>query len=155
MNPFTALGLPASPALTDEEVRAAWRRIAANTHPDRPDGGNPAAYAAAQAAWSQLRTPWGRSEALADLAVLPHIPDASAPAPLRWHAPFRAITVLPARMVKGRPWRLALRTLTATVAGYAAVRLVPGTPSAPSAVFGCFLWWLLTARADLAPPPGR
>ena len=39
MNPFTALGLPADPHLTDEQVRAAWRAIAAATHPDRPDGG--------------------------------------------------------------------------------------------------------------------
>ena len=42
MNPFTALGLPIRPDLTDEQVRTAWRTIAAATHPDRPDGGNPA-----------------------------------------------------------------------------------------------------------------
>ena len=155
MNPFAALGLPADPALTDEQVRAAWRRVAAATHPDRADGGNAAAYAAAQAAWSQLRTPWGRSEALADLAVLPHVPAAPAPAPLPWHAGFRAVAVLPARIGKGRPWRLLVRTAMAAAAAWAALLLVPGTPSAPAAVFGCFLWWLLTARADLAPPPGR
>ena len=40
MNPFTVLGLPTDPDLTDEQVRAAWRAIAAATHPDRPDGGN-------------------------------------------------------------------------------------------------------------------
>ena len=45
MNPFAALGLPADPDLTDEQVRAAWRTIAAATHPDRPDGGDPARYA--------------------------------------------------------------------------------------------------------------
>ena len=69
MNPFAALGLPARPGLTDEEVRAAWRQAAARTHPDRDDGGDPAAYTAAATAYAQLRTPWGRSEALADLAA--------------------------------------------------------------------------------------
>ena len=71
MNPFAALGLPAAAGLTDEEVRAAWRAHAARTHPDRDDGGDPAAYTAAATAYAQLRTPWGRSEALADLAPPP------------------------------------------------------------------------------------
>jgi hypothetical protein len=155
VNPFAALGLPASPALTDEQVRAAWRMIAAATHPDRGDGGNPPAYAAAAAAYQQLRTGWGRSEALADLVVLPHVPPAPAPHPVRWHALFTAAAVLPARIARGRPWRLAVRALVAAAAGYAAARLVPGTPSAPAVAVGCALWWLLTARADLAPPPGR
>jgi hypothetical protein len=155
MNPFAALNLPPGPALADEDVRAAWRTIAAATHPDRPDGGNPAAYANAQAAYDQLRTPWGRSEALADLAVLPHIPPAPAPGPPPWHAPFTAAGVLPARIVKGRPWRIAVRAIIAAAAGYAAARIAPGTPAVPADVTGCALWWLLSSRADLAPPPGR
>ena len=40
-NPFAALGLPARPDLTDEQVRAAWRAIAAATHPDRRTAGTP------------------------------------------------------------------------------------------------------------------
>ncbi len=40
MNPFTVLGLPTDPDVNDEQVRAAWRAIAAATHPDRPDGGD-------------------------------------------------------------------------------------------------------------------
>ena len=155
VNPFAALGLPASPTLTDADIRAAWRTIAAATHPDRPDGGNPSAYAAAQAAYAQLRTRWGRSEAFADLAVLPHIPPAPAPHPPGWLAVFRAAAVLPARIRKGRPGWLAARAAIAAGAAWIAVLLVPGTPSAPAAVTGCALWWLLTARADLAPPPGR
>ena len=67
-NPFRALGLPERPDLTDEQVRAAWRNIAAATHPDRPDGGDLARYTAASAAYAELRTPWARSEAYADLA---------------------------------------------------------------------------------------
>src|SRR6202035_5136368 len=59
---------PARPDLNDEQVRAAWRSIAAATHPDRPDGGDLARYTAASAAYAELRTPWGRSEAYADLA---------------------------------------------------------------------------------------
>jgi hypothetical protein len=46
-DPFTVLGLPANPGLTDDEVRSAWRRMAAATHPDRADGGDPARFAAA------------------------------------------------------------------------------------------------------------
>ena len=34
LNPFEALGLPERPDLTDEQVRAAWRKIAAATHSD-------------------------------------------------------------------------------------------------------------------------
>lgn len=67
-DPFAALGLAARPDLTDDDVRAAWRRIAAATHPDRADGGDPARFAAAAAAYTALRTRYGRGEALADLA---------------------------------------------------------------------------------------
>jgi len=55
-DPFTALGLRPSPGLTDDDIRAAWRRIAAATHPDRADGGDPAAYRDASAAYTVLRT---------------------------------------------------------------------------------------------------
>ena len=155
MNPFTALGLPASGGLSDEQVRAAWRAAAAATHPDRADGGNPAAYAAAEAAYAQLRTPWGRTEALADIGEHPQIPGPPGPHLLLWPALFRAAAVLPARVRRGRPRRLAARALLAAGASWAAVILVPGTPAAPAVAAGCALWWLLTARADLAPPPGR
>ena len=92
VNPFDALGLPARPDLTDEQVRAAWRAIAAATHPDRPGGGDVARYTAATAAYAVLRTPWGRSEAFADLGAtfddtspLPAVPplavDGAGPSP--------------------------------------------------------------------------
>jgi hypothetical protein len=67
-DPFAALGLPASPGLTDDDVRAAWRRLAAATHPDRADGGDPGRFAEAAAAYTELRTRYGRGEAYADLA---------------------------------------------------------------------------------------
>ena len=105
-NPFEALGLPERPDLTDEEVRAAWRKIAAATHPDRPDGGDLARYTAASAAYAELRTPWGRSEAYADLADRPDGP-VTAPIPVipgdddlpppPWQ-PLLAVVYLPARV---------------------------------------------------------
>jgi hypothetical protein len=67
-DPFTVLGLSPRPGLTDDEVRAAWRRVAAATHPDRADGGDAARFAAAAAAYTAIRTGFGRTEALADLA---------------------------------------------------------------------------------------
>jgi len=73
-DPFAALGLAAWPDLTDDDVRAAWRRIGAATHPDRADGGDPARFAAAAAAYTALRTRYGRGEALADLADLARRP---------------------------------------------------------------------------------
>jgi hypothetical protein len=156
VNPFTALRLPADPGLTDDQVRGAWRDIAAQTHPDRADGGDPAAYAAAAAAYSQLRTGWGRSEALVDLAAALYVPPPAAP-PGRppGTALWTAVAMLPARIWYGRPLRLAARALIATAAAIAAQALIPGTASAPAIVAGCALWLVLTARGDLAPPPGR
>jgi hypothetical protein len=69
-DPFAVLGLPARAGLTDDEVRAAWRRIAAAAHPDREDGGDPARFGAAAAAYVLLRTSFGRGEALADLGAV-------------------------------------------------------------------------------------
>jgi hypothetical protein len=158
VNPFDALRLPATAALTDDDVRAAWREAAAATHPDQDGGGDPAAYATAAAAYQQLRTGWGRSEALADLTAQPH--------PGTWHqkptvrprllaAGWRAAALLPARVRHGRPGRLAARTVIALAAAALAVTVTAGTPSAPAAAAGALLWWARTAPRDLAPPPGR
>src|SRR6476646_759391 len=123
-NPFEALGLPERPDLTDEHVRAAWRAIAAATHPDLPDGGDLARYTAASAAYAELRTPWGRSEAYADLADRPDGPDGPVTAPIPvipggddlpqppWQ-PLLALVYLPARVRRGRPLRLAVRAVIA------------------------------------------
>ena len=155
MNPFTALGLPATADLDDDQVRQAWRDIAAATHPDRTDGGDPAAYTAASAAYARLRTAWGRSEALADLAAEdPPVPQAGTGATGSVFA-WRAAVLLPGRIRRGRLARMAVRTLTAAGVAVSAVILIPGTPSAPAVVSGCALWWALTIRSDLAPPPGR
>jgi curved DNA-binding protein CbpA len=158
VNPFAALGLSPAAGIADAEVRAAWRDTAAATHPDRGDGGDPAAYAAAANAYAQLRTAWGRTEALADLAdrAPTGIPPPEPAARLgsvrsAWHA----VALLPARARRGRPARLAIRTAIAIAVAVLAALVIPGTPSAPAVVAGCALWWALTARGDLAPPPGR
>jgi len=150
-DPFTVLGLPAQPEVGDDEVRAAWRRIAAATHPDRADGGDPARFAAAAAAYTALRTRSGRGEALADLAA-PR-PRAGVPRPGApgWRRPHLGLARLLARVRRGRPGRLALR-LAAAAAVIAAVVAVAGwAPATPALITGVLTWLLLTARHDVAP----
>jgi hypothetical protein len=166
-NPFEALGLPARRDLTDEQVRAAWRAIAAATHPDRADGGDLAAYTAASAAYAELRTPWARSEAYADLAERAARagaePDTSPlpviggpePAPVPPWQPLLALWQLPARIRRGRPLVLAIRAIVAAALSLLVLRLAPGSPAAPADVLGLVLWFVLTGRRDLAPPPER
>jgi hypothetical protein len=159
MDPFAALGLPARPDLTDEEVRAAWRAVAAVTHPDRPDGGDVPRYTAAASAYAALRTPWGRSEAWADLAAGPYVPAPAAPAgpPITASAAStaRALLLVPARAWHGRPLRLLARAVAAAGLSLLVLRIAPGQPAGPAVVAGLITWFTLTARADLAPPPGR
>ena len=143
-DPFTVLGLPARPEVGDDEVRAAWRRIAAATHPDRADGGDPARFAAAAAAYTTVRTRSGRGEALADLAH-PGVPGRRRPLP--------GLARLPARIRHGRPARLALRLAVVAAASVAAVAVVGWTPASAAVITGVLTWLLLTARHDLAPPP--
>jgi hypothetical protein len=167
-DPFEALGLPACPDLTDEQVRAAWRQVAAATHPDRADGGDLTRYTAASAAYAELRTPWGRSEAFADLAEraildgepvtspLPVIPGAlGRPAEPSPTPPLMALAQLPARIRRGRPLRLLIRAAVAAALSLLVLRLVPGQPAALADVFGLGLWFVLTGRRDLAPSPER
>ena len=167
MNPFEALGLPARPDLPDQQVRAAWRAIAAATHPDRADGGDLARYTAASAAYAELRTPWGRSEAYADLVEqaeldgepvtgpLPAVPaDGTESGALPRH-PLAAALEFPARVRRGRPRRLLIRAALAAALSLAVLQLIPGTAAAPADVSGLIVWFALTGRRDLAPPPER
>jgi hypothetical protein len=181
MNPFAALGLPERPDLDDETVRAAWRHVAAATHPDRPDGGDLARYTQATAAFHELQTPWGRSEAYADLVdqawaegrfdaypdrkppgydpgtePLPAVPEVAVIPPPFWFAhPLAALARLPSRIAHGRPLRMLIRAAAAALLALAVLWLVPGTPAAPADVAGVIVWFALTARSDLAPPPRR
>jgi hypothetical protein len=160
-DPFAALGLPARPDLTDEQVRAAWRAVATETHPDRPDG-DAARYAAASAAYTMLRTPWSRSEAYADYVAArpprllhPLITPLAHPAPSPRLTPWRAAALLPARIRHGRPARLAARILIAAAAAVLVLHSGAGAPPVAGLLTGIATWLVLTARADLAPPPGR
>jgi hypothetical protein len=168
-NPFDALGLPARPDLTDEQVRAAWRAIAAATHPDRADGGDVRRYTAATAAYAVLRTPWGRSEAFADLAAaaddtspLPAVTVAdvgAAPPPQVLLGPGQLLAAftwqLPARIRHGRPLRLLIRAVVAALLCLAVLALIPGQPAGPALVAALITWFVVTGRSDLAPPRQR
>lgn len=148
---FRALGLAADPALTDDEVRMAWRRVAAATHPDRADGGDPAAFASAAAAYSLLRTRTGRGEVLADAAGAagPAPPPGSGQQDARRLAGQAAR--LPRRIGAGRPWRLAARIAVAAALSVAALAIAGSRPAGPALVTGALTWLVLTARRDLSP----
>jgi hypothetical protein len=177
-NPFAALGLPERPDLEDETVRAAWRAIAAATHPDRADGGDLTRYTQATAAYAELRTPWSRSEAYADLVErqrqdgrypggpspgpgtepLPAVPAGHGRAVPRPFSPWRLLLTvvwIPSRIRYGRPLRLLLRAALAAGLALGVLALIPGQPSAPADVAVLIIWFALTGRKDLAPPPER
>jgi hypothetical protein len=174
-DPFTVLGLPARPGLSDDEVRAAWRRIAAATHPDRTDGGDAARFAAAAAAYTALRTNFGRAEALADLPR-PAGPGRAGPGGWRaasgwvrrrWRPAaagerrrrrrWRPAAGLLAsrwwsRVRRGRPARLALRIAVAGAVSLGVALIAGARPATPALITGVLTWLVLTARHDLAPP---
>jgi hypothetical protein len=178
-NPFAVLGLPEWPDLEDETVRAAWRAIAAQTHPDREDGGDLARYTQACAAFAELNTPWGRSEVYADLVEqawaegrFEDYPDADPggawpddepppgpvpvvvalePVPLR--EVLRMLAQIPARICRGHLLRLLIRA--AVIAGLclAVLALVPGRVAAHFGVVVLIVLFVVYARADMSPRP--
>jgi hypothetical protein len=167
-NPFDALGLPTRRDLTDEQVRAAWHAVAAATHPDRSDGGDPDRFAAASAAYAEIRTRWARSEAYADHAgqagdqdeepdtsPLPPVPGQAAYPPVPPWQRLIALTQVPARIRHGRSLRLLIRGAIAAGLCLAVLHLIPGTAAESADVGGVILWFTLTGRRDLAPPPER
>ena len=108
----------------------AWPRP---RHPERADGGDLARYTSATAAYVQLRTPWGRSEAYADvtaagqdtspLPVVPEAGDAKAWAGAVAGGPAGVLELvgaftwqLPARIRYGRPLRLVIKGVVAALA---------------------------------------
>jgi curved DNA-binding protein CbpA len=137
-DPFWVLGLPARADVTDDDVRAAWRRIAAATHPDRDDGGDPARFGAAAAAYAMLRTGWDRGEALAELGPSAQLGPSG-----------------PSSRPRARARLLALR-VAATAAVCAAVFAAAGwAPASIGVAAGALTWLALTARHDLPPRPRR
>lgn len=158
-DPFAVLGLRADDDLGDDDVRTAWRRIAEATHPDRADGGDPERFALAAAAYTDLRTAFGRNEARADLANPAGAGRTSAgrisagradsgPAPRTRGVGWAGIT---SRIRNGRPGRLLLRLASATFAASVGVIAAgPGSPAAPALAAGALTWLLVTARHDLS-----
>jgi hypothetical protein len=62
---------------------------------------------------------------------------------------------LPSRIRRGRPLRLLLRAALAAGLALTVLALIPGQPSAPADVAIVIIWFALTGRKDLAPPPER
>ena len=180
-NPFAILGLPEWPDLDDETVDAAWRAIAAETHPDRPDGGNLARYTQATAAYFELHSPWGRSEAFADLleaawaegrfdAYPGHYPPGYDPddpgddlplppgpwetelGPIPLDETLHQLAEIPARFRRGHPVHLLIRA--AVIAGLCLTVLTvfPGRFAAGYSVAVLILFFVVSAREDMAPP---
>jgi hypothetical protein len=139
VNPFAVLGLPDWPDLDDETVDAAWAAIAAETDPARADGGNLARYTQAAAAYTEIRSHWGRTEAFADLLdqawadgrydAYPghyppgHEPDDEPPGPDPWHTELgpvpwsevvHLVAEIPARFRRGHPARLTIQAAVIT-----------------------------------------
>ena len=149
-DPFRALGLPPRADLSDDDVRAAWRRIAAATHPDRDDGGDPARFGAAAAAYAMLRTSYARGEALADLGPGGHSGGSPSwrggPAWRGWRA-----WPVPANRVRGRAWLLAVRVLAAIAVCAGAFAVAGWAPSSIGVLAGALTWLVATGRHDIAP----
>jgi curved DNA-binding protein CbpA len=149
-DPFVILGLAAGSDPTDDDVRSAWRRVAAATHPDRADGGDPVAFAAAAAAYTALRTAASRREVLADQRDAASGRVASGPVPVRKQPMVALAAGAIGRIGHGRPVRLAARLLTAAAAAALAVTVIGWQPASLAVSTGALTWLLLTGRHDLA-----
>ena len=149
MTPFDVLGLAASDRLSDDEVRAAWRRIAATTHPDRADGGDPEEFAKAAAAYTALRTAAARAEVLAELGGPAGGRGAMQPVPGLNRLLAQVRKLLAGRIRHRRPLRLAVRLITAAMASLLAVASVGWQPASLAVGAGALTWLALTAFRDL------
>jgi hypothetical protein len=147
---FEALGLDADRDLTDGEVRSAWRRVAAATHPDRADGGDPAVFAAAAAAYTLLRTAAGRRDEAADQRDPAPGRVGSDPVPAQKRALTQLVASAALRVSHGRPWRLSARLLAAVAVGAVAVIAIGWQPASVAISTGALTWLVLTGRGDLA-----
>ena len=124
----------ARPDPSDDDIRAAWRRIAAAIHPDRADGGDPARFAEAAAAYTMLRTVTGRREAYADLA---------------------AGAAAPGRIRRGRPAVLALRAGRCRRGQRGCAGGGRAEPATFALIAGALTWLARTGPAGTSVPGGR
>jgi DnaJ domain len=146
-SPFDILGLDPASDPNDDDVRSAWRRVAAATHPDRADGGDPAAFVAAAAAYTALRTAAARRDVLADERDRTSGPARMDPVP--FHNGSLAVR-LGRRIGHGRPVRLAARLLAAVAVSALAVAVVGWQPASFAVITGAATWLLRTGRGELA-----
>ena len=127
MSPYEALGLIPGQPVTDDDIRAAWRRVAAATHPDREDGGDAERFALAAAAYNELRTEYRRNEA-------------------------RAASVAPGaagrRQSAAVPALIRLAIATAAVA--AGILFAPDQATMIAILVGALTWLLLSIRGGRA-----
>jgi hypothetical protein len=134
MNPYQVLGLRQDDHLTDEDVRAAWRRIASATHPDREDGGDAGRFALAAAAYDELRTEYRRNEARATRAQRAGRAGQAVPGACR-------VMLVP--------------VVAAVTAGAAAVLAAPDAASGIALVTGIGTWLVLALRRARVINPGQ
>jgi hypothetical protein len=182
VNPFAVLGLPAWPDLDDQTVRAAWNKIAADTSPARPDGGDLAKYAQASAAYAQLDTPAGRAAAYAALAaagdgveddpgddpaggfgdggwpgdeLVPVIvvPVVYVPEPVELREVARMIAEIPARIRRGHPGRTLICGVLLAGLALAVLAVFPAISRLAVAGVAAALF-VMSGREDMAPRPG-
>jgi curved DNA-binding protein CbpA len=133
-DPFRALCLPPAADLSDDDVRAAWRRVAAATHPDRDDGGDPARFGAAAAAYAVLRNAYGRGEALADLGF---------PA-----GPGQPTAGAIGLGIRRGTRRLALRAAAAAAVCAGAFLAAGWSPASIGVLTGALTWLVVSGRHD-------
>jgi hypothetical protein len=95
----------------------------------------------------------GRAPDEPDTAPLPAVPSQDAPPP-GWPL-LTSLARLPARIRHGRPLRLLIRAAITAALCLAVLTLIPGQAAAPADVAGVILWFTLTGRRDVAPPPER
>jgi hypothetical protein len=67
----------------------------------------------------------------------------------------RATRLVPARLKHGRHWRLAARIGGSFALAEIAFHTGAGPAAITGTLAGIVTWLAFTARADLAPPPGR
>jgi hypothetical protein len=104
-DPYAALGLPLSRALTDRAVRRAWLKRSLATSSDRGRAGDQDAYRAAWDAYQVIGTAMGRSAAYAGVQAGLLVPPVAG----------AALTGPPARVSAGEriallPWRIRYGT---------------------------------------------
>ncbi len=145
---FGVLGLDREAELTDHDVRAAWRRVASLTHPDRDDGGDPDRFADAAAAYSMLRTAAGRQQARASSSADGR-PASTAIARPKLMTISRQLARAARRRARGRPFRIALTLVAAGAAATAALRVLGPDPAGLALVAGAMTWLVLAIRRDL------